>query len=149
MSRRQYTEEELRRMQVKGDVLSDEARMDEVQPTYYVTDDEKLLNEITHDKDLKGLLPMYSRLLRLTRITPKEKELFQTDVDLIIGTIEADMDEDEYDAGKWAKLQAHGIFLKMMINDSVKGFKMTLLSRLRKEIIFAEERRKKGLFGRR
>jgi len=137
------SDEDYDRMQVKGDILSEEARMDEVQPSYFVADDEKILNEVSHDKDLKPLLPLYSRLLRLTKINEKEKLLFQTDVDLIIGTMEADMDEDEYDAGKWAKLQAHAMFLKTMINDSHKGFKMTLLSRLRKEIVFTPEEKKK------
>lgn len=139
----EYTEEELRRMQVKGDVMTEETLRDDVQPAYFVTDDEKLLKAVVNDKDLKPLLPLYSRLLRLTKIDQREKELFQTDVDLIIGTMEADMDEDEYDARGWAKLQAHSVFLKTMINDSHKGFKMRLLSRLRKEIVFTEEEKKK------
>lgn len=133
------SEEEIKT--VRGDVISDEVRMDEVQPTYYVTDDEKLLTELLKDPDLKALKPLYSRLMRLTKISTKEKELFQVDIDLIIGTMEADMAEADFDSGRWAKLQAHAIFLKTMINDSHKGFKMTLLSRLRKEVVVSAEKK--------
>lgn len=127
---------------IRGEVVVDEARVDDVQPTYYVTDDEKLLIEINEDANLRNLKPLYSRLMRLTKISTRDKEVFQTDVDLLIGEMIIDMDEDKFNMGNGGKLEAHGIFLKTAINDSHKGFKMTLLSRLRKEIVVTEEKRK-------
>ena len=137
-----------RKREIHGEVVSDESRVDDVQPTYFVAQDSDLLKTVKADADLKDLAALYSPLVRLTKITTQEKETFQIDVDLITGSMILGMDVRDFEEGRWAKLEANAMFLKTVINDSHKGFKMTLLSRLRKEIIVSPEKKKSRWPGR-
>jgi len=129
----------------EGEVVDDETRDDTIQPTYFFSQDGDLLRELEKDPDLKNLRPLYSALMRLTKISSKEKDIFNIDVDLIVGSMIIGMKKKEFNAGRWAKLESNGMFLKTVINDSHKGFKMTLLSRLRKEVVLSREKGK-GMF---
>ena len=147
MKRREKTAEELLELENSERMIGEESLRDEVQPIYYTTDDEKLLQIMQQNPRLNKMRALASRLMRLTKITEKEKDVLCIDIDLIMGTMEADMDEDDFDSGDWAELNSCAVVLKTTLNDSVKGFKMTLLSRIRKEIaVSREEAKRRGWF---
>jgi hypothetical protein len=139
---------ELRR-QVQSEVVTDESLKDEVPPLQYATNDADIIETVVHDQELAPLFPLYSQLNRLGNVDSKEKTLWKLDIDILMGMQEIFMDETEYNSGKWSKIQAHATYLKLLINDSHKGFKMQLLSRVRKEIAIegGEQRKKKGFLG--
>lgn len=120
---------------------------EEIPQNQFTTLDENMMELVDKDPDLKPLAPLYSHLLRLTNITPKEKMEFQNKIDLIIGSILIGMSRRDFNNGKWAKLESHAMYLKQVPCDSVKGFKMELLSRIRHEHAFEQPmKQKKGLF---
>jgi hypothetical protein len=119
---------------------------EEIPSNQYTTIDENIIDAVQNDPDIEPLFPLYSHLIRLTDISGKDKVRMQNNVDLIIGALEIGMSSKDYDSGKWAKLQSHGIFLKLAPCDSVKGFKMRLLSRSRRELSIEPPERKKKHF---
>lgn len=130
--------------QIHGEVVGEESRADDIPPTYFVSQDPDLIRDIDQDPDLKPIKCLFSPLTRLTKLDTKEKQGWQIGVNLLMGNMILHMDREEYNSGKWRKIEATGQFLRTVINDSHKGFKMTLLSRLRKEIILSREK-KRGL----
>jgi len=146
--RKEPTMRELDEARVEGDLTEQEMLRDDVEPAYFAAEDEKLLALLHSHALLRNLAPLASRLMRLTRISEREKRALQIDIDLVIGTIEADMDEDNFNTGDWALLQTVGTVLKTSLNDSVAGFKMDLLSRVRKELTLKRAEEKKRWFER-
>lgn len=140
MSEEEYLDQG-RKEGIHHEVIGDEARADDIPPTYFVSQDAELMRMVKADPELKDLLPLYSPLTRLTKIDSKEKKAWQIGINLLKGNTILNMERSDYNAGKWRKLEANCIFLKTVINDSHKGFKMTLLSRLRKEIILSREKK--------
>jgi hypothetical protein len=139
---------ELRR-QVQSEVVTEESLKEEVPPLQYATNDADIIATVINDPELAPLSPLYSQLNRLGQVDAKEKTLWKLDIDILMGMQEIMMDEEAYNAGRWSKLQAHATYLKLLINDSHKGFKMNLLSRVRKEIAIegGEGKKKKGFLG--
>ena len=148
MGEERITEEDFHqnlRRQVQAEVVTEESLKAEVPALQYATTDADIIRTVMSDPELSPLSPLYSQLNRLGNVTEKEKTSWKLDIDILMGMQEIFMNEEEYNSGKWAKIQAHATYLKLLINDSHKGFKMNLLSRVRKEIsIEGNEKKKRG-----
>ena|SRR4030066_1274315 len=133
--------------EVKRDIVTSEALKDEVPQWQYATNDADVVAFVHKDPDLAALAPLHSQLLRLTKITDKEKKVHVLRLRGIMAEIEWEMDEEAYNAGKWKKLEAYSMFLEMLVCDSHKGYKFDLLTRTRKEVTFPQvKKEKKGWF---
>lgn len=130
-----------RREQIHHEVIGDETRAEDIPQTYFFAQDIELMKAVRADPELEDLQALYSPLTRLTKINDKEKKAWQIAINLLKGNTILNMERSDYNAGKWRKLEANTLFLKTVINDSHKGFKMTLLSRLRKEIVLSREKK--------
>lgn len=127
---------------IHQEVIGDEMRAEDIPQTYFFAQDAELMKTVRADPELTDLQPLYSPLTRLTKINDKEKKAWQIAINLMKGNTILNMERSDYNEGnKWRKLEANALFLKTVINDSHKGFKMTLLSRLRKEIVLSREKK--------
>ena len=141
------SEEDYTMQRCKEEIVTSEALKEEVPQWQYATNDADVVAFVSNDPDLKTLAPLHSQLLRLTRITDKEKKIHVLRIRGIMAEIEWEMDEEAYNAGKWKKLEAYSMFLEMLVCDSHKGYKFDLLTRTRKEVTFPQaEKKKKGWF---
>ncbi len=131
----------------KREVITRESLEDTVPFLQYATNDIDVIEQVKNDADLKHLLPLYSQMLRLTKVDDKEKKHFKRRIARIFNISKIFTTDDEYDAGKWGKLQANETFLSLVPNDSHKGFKMEKLTKQEKHISFTPEKKeKKGLW---
>lgn len=131
----------------KGEVITRESLEDTVPFLQYATNDVDVIEQVKDDVDLKHLLPLYSQLNRLTKVDDKEKKHFKHRVARIFNISKIFTTDDDYDSGKWGKLQANETFLSLIVNDSHKGFKMDKLTKQEKHISFTPEKKeKKGLW---
>jgi hypothetical protein len=130
----------------KTQVLTREALDDDVPFIQYATNDVDIIEAVKKDHDLKPLLALYSQLLRLTKVTDKEKIHFQHRVARIFNILKIFTEDESYDAGKWSKLVANESYLRFLINDSHKGYKMERLSKQEKIIRWDAEKEKKKRF---
>lgn len=132
---------------VKDELITRESLDDNTPFVQYATNDLDVIEQVKNDPDLKHLLPLYSQLLRLTKVDDKEKKHFKRRITRIFNISKIFTTDDKYDAGKWGKLQANETFLSLTTNDSHKGFKMEKLTKQEKHITFSpEEKKKKGLW---
>ncbi len=133
---------------VEEETVTRESLEDTVPFLQYATNDVDIIEQVKADPDLIPFLPLYSQLLRLTKVNDKEKMHFQHRITRIFNISKIFTDDEDYDAGKWGKLQAHEAFLKMVPNDSHKGFKMERLTKQDKNITFGDpnKKEKKGFW---
>ena len=131
---------------VQEEAVTKESLDDTVPFMQYATNDMDIIEQVKGDPDLIPFLPLYSQLLRLTKVNDKEKMHFQHRITRIFNISKIFTDDEDYDAGKWGKLQAHEAFLKMVPNDSHKGFKMERLTKQEKSITFGDVKKEKKGF---
>lgn len=114
----------------------------------YATHDANLLLSFKSDPDLRPFEPVLTQLLRLTKVNDKEKESFKDEVELAYTMLTMYMPETELSSPRGVKIKLAATTLKLLINDSHKGFKLDILTRIRKELTLMRERNeKKGVLG--
>jgi len=102
-------------------------------------EDEKVLEIVEGDDDLRDLIPILSRLNRTTRISRDEYELLSLEVDLIFEMKMAAMNEDKFEMKHWAKLQALRFYIQMALRDAVDGWRGRLITERHRRISIRRE----------
>lgn len=110
----------------------------------YATHDADFLTIFHTDTDLKPFLPVCTQLLRLTKVNDKEKRGFQLEVEYAYTLLTMYMEESELSSPRGVKIKLAATALKLMINDSHKGFKLDVLTRIRKELTLMRQKEQKG-----
>lgn len=137
----EYCEAEGSREAVTREMLTDD-----VQDIQYVTRDVDMIEFVKNDPDLKDFIPLLSHLMRLTKTSDKEKKCFVLAVKAMTAEMACEMDEEDYNGGKWKKIEALELWIINSACDSHKGYKYDLSTRTRKEFTFQPKKEKKGLF---
>lgn len=110
----------------------------------YATHDADFLKIFHEDTDLQPFLPVCSQLLRLTKVSDKEKQSFQLEIEYAYTLLTMYMPETELSSPRGVKIKLAATALKLMINDSHKGFKLDVLTRIRKELTLMRTKENKG-----
>lgn len=139
-------QEEYIKGECEREAVTREMLTDEVPQMLFATRDVDMIDFVKNDPDLKGFQPLLSHLIRLTKTSDKEKKCFVLAVKAMLAEMECEMDEEDYNGGKWLKIESTGQWIIMSACDSNKGYKFDLLTRSRKEVTFQPEKKKKGLF---
>lgn len=108
----------------------------------YATHDATYLATFYRDPDLQPFTPVLTQLLRLTKVNDKEKMKFQDEIELSYTLLTMFMKEKELSGPRGVKIKLAATSLKLLINDSHKGFKLDILTRIRKELTLMRERQK-------
>jgi len=115
--------------------------------TYFMLEDENVTSMLQKDPQLRTLLPAFSRVNRTTKIGKRDAKLLMIDYNILTLLHEINMDEDTFEAGGWAKLEALKIFAHALICDQFEGWKGRLVTETISIIKTEIERKKKGLLG--
>jgi hypothetical protein len=133
----------------EGEAVADEYRNSTVRETLdnadipllqYATHDSDFLRTFKDDPDLIPFDPVLTQLLRLTKVNDKEKMAFQDEIELAYTLLTMFMPETELSSPRGVKIKLAATTLKLMINDSHKGFKLDVLTRIRKELTLLRQK---------
>ncbi|MGD2090787.1 MAG: hypothetical protein PVH61_31735 [Candidatus Aminicenantes bacterium] len=114
----------------------------------YATHDANWLVTFYTDPDLQPFKPTLTQLLRLTKVNDKEKMAFQDEIELAYTLLTMYMPEAEMSSPRGVKIKLAATTLKLLINDSHKGFKLDILTRIRKELtLMRQKEQKQGILG--
>jgi hypothetical protein len=94
----------------------------------YMVMDPDVLAILAKYPELKGLRIMASHLNRLTKKDKKCLELDRLDTDYQILIHKINCDEDEFESGLWAVLEAFRHFLRTSNYDNIDGFKARIVT---------------------
>lgn len=139
------------------DISGTQAGIDQIQQllswssAYLLIEDEQMLQYVGRlakesQGELSQLVPLFSRLVRLTNIPRQQARIDQLDVEIMLGVMEMFMPEDRFESNTYLKMQALRYFLQNTIYDSVDGWKLNKMTQPVKRIELSTERRKRGWF---
>lgn len=106
----------------------------------YATHDADFLKTFYKDPDLTPFTPVLTQLLRLTKVNDKEKMRFQSQIELAYTKLIMFMPESELSSPRGVKIELAATAIKLLINDSHKGFKLDILTRIRKELTLMRQK---------
>lgn len=115
---------------------------------YYLLMDDLTLEQVVHDPETVHMIPAISQLNRTTKVTPSQAELQMLDYEYLMLIHNVNMDEDDFDARGWSKMEALKLHCNAIVYDQIDGHRAKLLTETKK-IIEAQlkEAKEKGRLG--
>lgn len=119
---RQALQEDARR----GSYLRNERFFDTPDSQFFATD-EMVQADAYEDPELQALAPLYSPMIRTSNVPKKGAELLTMRLSGLFARKECLALEETFGVDKASKFEANEIYLRLGINDSIKGWRLRAL----------------------